>query len=108
VDVQIIVAADGIYSLGLEVVLEGEKLATPHEVHNICACFLIDADDIEADPETRWFNNHADWPESSTSANGMLRIYTYADGDQIVTFPCREWVVCPLSCVWSSANMERC
>lgn len=78
----IIVGADGVHSVAAEAVL-GRKVKPVKPVHaNFCYRFLIPADVVEADPDTRFYNQERD---------GQTRLMAHHDGKRrIVSYVCRR------------------
>ncbi|KAK3360442.1 hypothetical protein B0T25DRAFT_602022 [Lasiosphaeria hispida] len=80
----LVVAADGIHSLGIESVLGKPNPPQPQELYNGCYRFLIPAADLDADPETAvWNQDH--------SRDGRMSIYMNGKtGNRFVSYPCRN------------------
>ena len=80
----VVVAADGIHSIGVEAVLGQANPPQPQELYNGCFRFLLPAADLDADPETSWWNqdNHR---------QGKMSIYMNGKtGNRFVSYPCRK------------------
>lgn len=78
------VGADGVHSLASEAVLGSENTPVAPELYNCCYRFLIPTSVLEADDETK------EWNED---LGGWLRIM--ADNPKsrrIIMYPCREYV----------------
>ncbi|CAK7206932.1 hypothetical protein SEUCBS139899_009739 [Sporothrix eucalyptigena] len=74
----VVIAADGIYSIAVEAILgEPRPLDAPQ---NACFRFLIPADDINADPKTKFFTEDDD---------GQMKFFV-GDNKRIVSYPCRD------------------
>lgn len=82
----IVIAADGVHSLAVEAVLSQPNPAVPSskmDNDNFCYRFLIPAAEIEADPETQFWNDNSD---------GVNR-FLVGEGKRIVSYPCRKYVL---------------
>ncbi|KAK0609583.1 hypothetical protein B0T17DRAFT_546610 [Bombardia bombarda] len=83
----VVVAADGIHSIGVEAVLGQPNPPQPQELYNGCFRFLITAADLEADPETSWWNKDGE-------RNGRMSIYMNGKtGNRFVSYPCRDHTI---------------
>ncbi|KAH8898945.1 salicylate hydroxylase [Thozetella sp. PMI_491] len=80
VKADVVIVADGVHSAGVEVILGQTNPPHQREGYNFCYRFLIPARDIEADPETRFWNEEDD---------GRIKFYTASD-KRIVSYPCRN------------------
>ncbi|KHN94840.1 Aromatic-ring hydroxylase-like protein [Metarhizium album ARSEF 1941] len=78
----LVIAADGVHSLASEAIL-GRKVEPVDPVHaNCCYRFLIPVENLEADPETRFFTEGRD---------GLMRIFDDAGTPRrLVVYPCRN------------------
>lgn len=80
----LVIAADGIHSIGVEAVLGLPNPPQIQELYNGCFRFLIPAADIDSDPETSWWNKDG-------AKNGKMNIYMNGKtGNRLVAYPCRE------------------
>ncbi|KAK3377463.1 hypothetical protein B0H63DRAFT_477248 [Podospora didyma] len=80
----VVVAADGIHSIGVDAVLGQPNPPQPQELYNGCFRFLLPASELEADLETSWWNkdNHRE---------GKMSIYMNGKtGNRFVSYPCRN------------------
>jgi salicylate hydroxylase len=82
----LIIAADGVHSTAVEAIL-GESIA-PQQAKdsNCCYRFLITRSELEADPETRFFNY----------GHQQLGCRIFADPParrRLVTYTCRKYVI---------------
>ena len=68
----VIIAADGIHSIGIETILGRVNPPQPQELYNGCYRFLIPAADLDADAETAF------WNENGTS-NGKMHLHERQD-----------------------------
>ncbi|KAK4442748.1 salicylate hydroxylase [Podospora aff. communis PSN243] len=80
----LVVAADGVHSVAVEAVLGRRNPPQPQEVHNGCYRFLIPARELDADQETRWWNEGGE-------NDGRMRIFVNGKtGNRFVSYPCRN------------------
>ena len=80
----VVVAADGVHSIGIETILGRKNKPQPQELYNGCYRFLIPAADLDSDPETAFWNENG-------SGNGKMRIYMNGKtGNRFVSYPCRK------------------
>ncbi|KAK3373149.1 hypothetical protein B0T24DRAFT_250949 [Lasiosphaeria ovina] len=80
----VVVAADGIHSIGAEVVLGRPNPAQPQALYNGCFRFLVTAAALDADADTRLWNDGG-------CRNGRMSIYMNgAKGNRLVSYPCRD------------------
>ncbi|KAK0741311.1 salicylate hydroxylase [Schizothecium vesticola] len=80
----VVVAADGVHSIGIETILGRKNEPQPQELYNGCYRFLIPAADLDSDPETAFWNENG-------SGNGKMRIYMNGKtGNRFVSYPCRN------------------
>ncbi|ERT00359.1 salicylate hydroxylase [Sporothrix schenckii 1099-18] len=78
VQADVVIAADGIYSIAVEAILgEPRPLGAPQ---NACFRFLIPADAINADPKTKFYTEDDD---------GRMKFFV-GDDKRIVSYPCRN------------------
>jgi salicylate hydroxylase len=92
----VVIAADGIHSIAVETILGQPNPPRPQELYNGCLRFLIPRADMEADPESRWWNE---------GSGGQMRVYMNGrTGNRLVSYPCRECVL-PWPCRPSSADV---
>ncbi|KIH91219.1 hypothetical protein SPBR_01965 [Sporothrix brasiliensis 5110] len=83
VQADVVIAADGIYSIAVEAILgEPRPLGAPQ---NACFRFLIPADAINADPKTKFYTEDDD---------GRMKFFV-GDDKRIVSYPCRKYVSGP-------------
>lgn len=74
----VVIAADGIHSIAVEAILgEPRPLGAPQ---NACFRFLISADEINADPKTKFYTEDDD---------GRMKFFV-GDNKRIVSYPCRK------------------
>ncbi|KAK1977169.1 salicylate hydroxylase [Colletotrichum cereale] len=76
----VVIAADGVHTIGVESVLGRSNPAVPQGHYNFCFRFLIPAADIEADPATRFWNEGDD---------GRIK-FLVGDMKRLVSYPCRN------------------
>ncbi|KAK3686127.1 hypothetical protein B0T22DRAFT_467387 [Podospora appendiculata] len=80
----VVIAADGIHSIGVEAVLGKPNPPQPQELYNGCFRFLIPDADLKADPETSWWNVDGE-------RSGKMSIYMNGKaGNRFVSYPCRD------------------
>jgi salicylate hydroxylase len=80
-----VIAADGIHSIAVETILGHPNPPRPQELYNGCLRFLIPRAEIEADPESRWWNE---------GSGGQMRVYMNGPtGNRFVSYPCRKCVL---------------
>lgn len=78
-----VIGADGVHSVAVEAVLGRPNDPVPsRDMYNFCYRFLISAEDIETDPETRFWNENDD---------GRMKFFV-KDMRRLVSYPCRKWV----------------
>ncbi|CAG8979137.1 hypothetical protein HYALB_00000270 [Hymenoscyphus albidus] len=83
----LVIAADGIHSIGVNSILGRSNPPEPAQQSNCCYRFLISKADLEADPETRFFTQ-------GLPSLG-LTIYPDIPGQRrFITYPCRDYEVC--------------
>ncbi|CAG8954037.1 hypothetical protein HYFRA_00009137 [Hymenoscyphus fraxineus] len=81
----LVIAADGIHSIGVNSILGRSNPPEPAQQSNCCYRFLISKADLEADTETRFFTQ-------GLPSLG-LTIYPDIPGQRrFITYPCREYV----------------
>ncbi|KAF5572670.1 FAD binding domain-containing protein, partial [Fusarium pseudocircinatum] len=79
----LVIGADGIHSLASRVVTGRANPPIPSNHSNHCFRFLISADTLEQDPETRFWNQDCD---------GWTRLFSHDETRRrLVTYPCREF-----------------
>ncbi|KAK0614474.1 hypothetical protein B0T14DRAFT_438288 [Immersiella caudata] len=84
VTADLVVAADGVHSGAVEVVLGRQNPPQPQEVHNGCYRFLIPAGELDGDEETKWWNEGGE-------NDGRMRIFVNGKtGNRFVSYPCRS------------------
>ncbi|KAJ0375007.1 hypothetical protein COL26b_006722 [Colletotrichum chrysophilum] len=76
----VVIAADGVHTIGVESVLGHSNPAVPQGHYNFCFRFLIPAVDIEADPVTKF------WTEGD---DGRMK-FLVGDKKRLVSYPCRN------------------
>ncbi|KAL3295857.1 salicylate hydroxylase [Colletotrichum asianum] len=76
----VVIAADGVHTIGVEAVLGHSNPAVPQGHYNFCFRFLIPAADIEADPVTKF------WTEGD---DGRMK-FLVGDKKRLVSYPCRN------------------
>ncbi|KZL66792.1 salicylate hydroxylase, partial [Colletotrichum tofieldiae] len=76
----VVVAADGVHTIGVESILGRSNPAVPQGHYNFCFRFLIPAADVEADPVTRFWNEGDD---------GRIK-FLVGDTKRLVSYPCRK------------------
>jgi salicylate hydroxylase len=78
----VVIGADGIHSLAAEAILGRKVQAVPPIHSNYCYRFLLPVEQLEADPETRFFTKNRD---------GWIRLFIdNNDQRRLVVYPCRE------------------
>jgi salicylate hydroxylase len=84
VKADLVIAADGIHSVATTTVLGHPNPAKKENLYNGCFRFLIPVEDVEADPEARFWNE---------DLNGKMRIFMNGKtGNRLVSYPCRRQV----------------
>jgi salicylate hydroxylase len=78
----LVIAADGIHSIGVETVVGHVNQAVPQEHHNFCYRFLIPAADINADPRTRFWTEDDDGRTKILLGDNQFK--------RLVSYPCRK------------------
>lgn len=82
VEADVVIGADGVHSIASACVLGRPNHPVTPAHYNYCYRFLIPASVLEADPETRFWNEGAD---------GRTRIYADNAGQRrLVAYVCRE------------------
>lgn len=82
----IVVAADGIHSLGVETILGRPNPPLPQTPCNGCYRFLIATADLAADPATAFWHRDG-------CRDGVMDMYLGGKkGHRLVGYPCREYV----------------
>ncbi|OLN96868.1 3-hydroxybenzoate 6-hydroxylase 3 [Colletotrichum chlorophyti] len=82
VQADLIVGADGIHSIACETVIGRKNPPVPSSPYNCCYQFLILAEVLEEDPETRFWNENAD---------GLARLFSHTEtSKRLVSYPCRN------------------
>ncbi|KAG8156688.1 hypothetical protein KVR01_013479 [Diaporthe batatas] len=77
----VVIIADGIHSLGVEVMTgKSNPLEPSRNAYNFCYRFLISTNDIENDPETRFWNEGDD---------GRMKLFV-GNMKRLVSYPCRK------------------
>ncbi|KAL0940404.1 salicylate hydroxylase [Colletotrichum truncatum] len=76
----VVIAADGVHTIGVEAILGYSNPAVPQGHYNFCFRFLIPAADIEADPVTKF------WTEDD---DGRMK-FLVGDRKRLVSYPCRK------------------
>ncbi len=76
----VVIAADGVHSLAVETVLGRPNPAVPQDGDNFCYRFLIPAEELAADPETRF------WTDGDDGRTKIL----IGEAKRIVCYPCRK------------------
>ncbi|KAK5655643.1 hypothetical protein OQA88_5574 [Cercophora sp. LCS_1] len=80
----LVIAADGIHSIGIETVLGHVNKPQPQDLYNGCYRFLIPAADLDNDPETAFWNK-------DNANDGKMRIYSNGKlANRFVSYPCRN------------------
>ncbi|KAK1997909.1 salicylate hydroxylase [Colletotrichum falcatum] len=92
----VVVAADGVHSIGVESVLGHSNPAAPQGHYNFCFRFLIPAADIEADPATRFWNEGGDGRMS----------FLVGDMKRLVSYPCRNNEMHNFVAIFHNDDME--
>lgn len=77
----VVIGADGVHSKASTAVLGERLIPVSPKPYNYAYRFLINAEDLEKDPETRFWNEDRE---------GWTRIFTHASDRRIVVYPCRE------------------
>lgn len=86
----VVIGADGVHSKASAAVLGRKNEPVAPEHYNYAYRFLINAEDLEKDPETRFWNEDRE---------GWTRIITHELNRRIVGYPCRELVTAEHSMV---------
>ncbi|GKT44440.1 FAD-dependent monooxygenase OpS4 [Colletotrichum spaethianum] len=76
----VVVAADGVHTIGVKSILGQSNPAVPQGHYNFCFRFLIPAAAVEADPVTRFWNEGDD---------GRIK-FLVGDMKRLVSYPCRN------------------
>ncbi|KAK2596315.1 hypothetical protein N8I77_013211 [Diaporthe amygdali] len=77
----VVIAADGIHTLGVEAIIGKPNPPEPsRDAYNFCYRFLIPADDIENDAETNFWNQDDD---------GRMKFFV-GEMKRLVSYPCRN------------------
>jgi salicylate hydroxylase len=76
----IVIAADGVHSIGVEAILGKPSPLLTQETYNFCYRFLIPTENIAADPATRF------WTEEGDGRIKML----VTNAKRLVCYPCRK------------------
>jgi salicylate hydroxylase len=79
----VILAADGVNSIAPEAILGAANAPQPAKHSNCCYRFLISREELEADPETKWF----------TEGHQSFGCKVYPDhpaNRRLVSYTCRE------------------
>lgn len=79
----LVIAADGIHSIGVNSILGKTNAPQPAQQSNCCYRFLLSKQELEADPETAFF----------TQGLPALGLSIYADipgHRRFITYPCRK------------------
>lgn len=80
----VVVGADGVHSKAAEAILQRKVEAIAPQHSNIAYRFLIAASVLDADPETKFWNER-----------NMSRATIFPDNKtqrRLVSYPCRKWV----------------
>ncbi|OHW89735.1 FAD binding domain-containing protein [Colletotrichum incanum] len=78
----LVVGADGIHSIAGKTVLGYENPPVPPNHYNSCYRFLIPAEVLENDPETKFWNENVD---------GLVRLFQDDKNDRrLISYPCRN------------------
>ncbi|KAK1525773.1 FAD binding domain-containing protein [Colletotrichum costaricense] len=82
IECDLVVGADGIHSIAAETVLGRKNPAVAPLLHNCCYRFLIPAEVLEEDSETKFWNEDAD---------GLIRLFPdNKTNRRLVSYPCRN------------------
>lgn len=82
IECDLVVGADGIHSIAAETVLGRKNPAVAPLLHNCCYRFLIPAEVLEKDSETKFWNEDAD---------GLIRLFPdNKTNRRLVSYPCRK------------------
>lgn len=76
----LVIAADGVHSVAVEVILGSKNPALPTTAYNFAYRLLIPSKELAADPETAHFLEGDD---------GRMK-FLVGDGKRIVWYPCRK------------------
>ncbi|GKT46213.1 FAD-dependent monooxygenase OpS4 [Colletotrichum spaethianum] len=80
----LVVGADGIHSIACETVLGRTNPPLPPNHYNSCYRFLIPAEVLEEDPETKFWNENVD---------GLVRLFPDDKTNRnLISYPCRKYV----------------
>lgn len=77
----LIIAADGVHSKGVEALIGSPNPALPTSEYNIAYRFLISSSEIDSDPETAQFGGSED--------DGRMKFFV-GDRKRLIWYPCRE------------------
>jgi salicylate hydroxylase len=78
----VVIGADGVHSIASEAVLGHKNVMIPPVHYNCAYRFLIPAETLEADPETRFFNEDME---------GWMRLFTLeATSRRLIAYTCRD------------------
>ncbi|KAI0131777.1 FAD binding domain-containing protein [Xylariales sp. AK1849] len=81
----VVVGADGLHSIACQTVIGRRNPPRQPKHYNYCYRFLIPAETLEKDPETRWWN---------VGNDGVTRLFTHnASSRRLVSYPCRDSTV---------------
>ncbi|KAJ0328594.1 hypothetical protein COL5a_004908 [Colletotrichum fioriniae] len=82
IECDLVVGADGIHSIAAQTVLGHENPAVAPLLHNCCYRFLVPAEVLEEDSETKFWNK---------DANGLIRLFPdNKTNRRLVSYPCRK------------------
>lgn len=77
----VVIAADGIHSTAVEAVLGRSNKPVPSkDLYNFCYRFLIPAEELELDSETRFWNEDDD---------GRMKFFV-GEMKRLISYPCRK------------------
>ncbi|KXH38033.1 FAD dependent oxidoreductase [Colletotrichum simmondsii] len=92
----VVIAADGVHTIGVEAILGRSNPAVPQGHYNFCFRFLIPAADVEADPVTRFWNE---------GDNGRMK-FLVGDKKRLVSYPCRNNEIHNFVAIFNNDDIE--
>ncbi|KAF6819226.1 salicylate hydroxylase [Colletotrichum musicola] len=92
----VVIAADGVHTIGVEAILGHSNPAVPQGHYNFCFRFLIPAADLETDPVTRFWNEDDD---------GRIK-FLVGDKKRLVSYPCRNNEIHNFVAIFNNDDIE--
>ncbi|KAJ2897396.1 FAD-dependent monooxygenase OpS4 [Zalerion maritima] len=92
----LVIAADGVHTLSVEEVIGRVNPPEPQDHYNFCYRFLIPAADIEADPDTKFWQDGDD---------GRMK-FLVGNLKRIVSYPCRNNEVQNFVAIFHNADVK--